>query len=101
MLKRKAKQTLSLDVDPSLLSPDQIRLLNALYHSIYQSVIADNEREFFNGSAESMKMCASLIKQANYGKKGDTIPHSQQALEYSLEILREYLDASKLVTYDH
>ena len=101
MLKQKAKKTLSLNIDASLLSSEQVRLLNALYHSIYQTVIADDEKEFFVGSTESMKMCASLIKQANYGKKGDQIPHSQQALEYSLEILREYLDASNLITYDH
>ena len=94
------QQTISLKIDTTSLSPDQIRLLNALYHSIYHTVVAQNEEEFFNGSAESMRMCASLIKQSSFGQKRD-IPYSQQALEYSLEILREYIDASKLVTYDH
>ena len=100
MLKQKSKQTITLEVDTTRLSSDQARLLKALYHSIYQTVIAGDEEEYFTGSAESMRMCAALIKQSNFGQQGD-IPHCEQALEYSLEILREYIDASKLITYDH
>ena len=100
MFKQKNHQTISLKIDTKSLSPDQIRLLNALFHSIYQTVIAKNENEYFTGSAESLRMCAALIKQSNFGLNRD-IPYSQQALEYSLEILQEYLDASKLITYDH
>ena len=100
MFKQKNHQTISLKIDTKSLSPDQIRLLNALYHSIYQTVIAKNEQEYFTESAESLRMCAALIKQSNFGLDQD-IPYSQQALEYSLEILQEYLDASKLITYDH
>ena len=100
MLKQKGKQTISLEIDGALLSPDQMRLLNSLYHSIYQTVVARDEEEYFTGSAESMRMCAALVKQSNFGKN-QSIPHSQQALEYSLEILREYIDTSKLITYDH
>ena len=100
MLKEKNQQTIALQIDASALSPDQIRLLNSLYHAIYQTVVAKSEREYFAGSAESLRMCAALIKQANFGQNRDT-PHSQQALEYSLETLQEYIDASILITYDH
>ena len=100
MLKQKSKQIISLEIDTTFLSPDQIRLLNALYHTIYQTVIAGNEEEYFTGSAEAMRMCAALIKQSNFGSNRD-IPYSRQALEYSLEILKEYIDASKVVIYDH
>ena len=100
MLKQKNLKTISLKIDTSSLSPDQIRLLNSLYHSIYQTIMANDEEGFFEGSAESMRMCAALIRQSNFGRNRD-IPYSQQALEYSLEILREYIDDSKLITYDH
>ena len=96
----KSRETICLEIDPDLLSSGQVRLLNTVCHSLYQAMITESEGEYFDGSAEALRMCASLIKQANFGQK-KTIPYSDQALEYSLEILRDYISASKLVTYDN
>ena len=49
-------------------------------------------------------MCASIIKQARFTEqlKGkDNIPYAQQALEYSMDVLNEYITNAKVVSYDN
>jgi hypothetical protein len=69
-----------------------------------QTQVTENEEEYFEGSAEFMRMCAALIKQAHFTenlKDASNIPYAQQALEYSMDILQEYVTSSKVVTYDN
>ena len=59
---------------------------------------------FFNGSADLLRMCAALIKQANFTEKLkgiDGIPYANQALEYSIDVLQEQIANAKVVTYDN
>lgn len=95
---------ITLEIDGSELTPHQLRLIRSLNTMLAHVMQTDNEEEYFEGSAEFMRMCAALIKQARFTehlKDQSNIPYAQQALEYSMDVLQEYVTASKVVTYDN
>ncbi len=97
-------QVIKIEIDGSDLTPQQIRLIKSLNTMLAHVMVTDNEEEYFEGSAEFMRMCASLIKQAHFTEKLkgiDNVPYAQQALEYSMDVLHEYVTNSKVVTYDN
>ncbi len=95
---------IKIEIDRNDFSPQQIRLIRSLNTMLAHVMVTDNEEEYFEGSAEFMRMCAALIKQAHFSEhlKGvDNISYAQQALEYSMDVLQEYVSSSKVVTYDN
>ncbi|MCK5072628.1 MAG: hypothetical protein KAQ98_04325 [Bacteriovoracaceae bacterium] len=95
---------LTLKVDTEELTSAQIRLIKTLHSMILHVVTTDKESEFFDGSADLLRMCAALIKQSNFTEKLKTqngIPYADQALEYSMDILTEHMTNAKVVTYDN
>ena len=95
---------IKIEIDGSELTPQQVRLIKSLNTMLSHVLLTENEEEYFEGSAEFMRMCASLIKQARFTeelKDQSNIPYAQQALEYSVDVLQEYVTASKVVTYDN
>ncbi|MGZ3790356.1 MAG: hypothetical protein ACXVLQ_17625 [Bacteriovorax sp.] len=93
-----------IEIDGSELTPNQVRLIRSLNTMLAHVLLTENEEEYFEGSAEFMRMCAALIKQAHFTenlKDINNIPYAQQALEYSMDILQEYVTNSKVVTYDN
>ena len=93
-----------IEIDGSELTPQQLRLIKSLNTMLTHVLLTENEEEYFEGSAEFMRMCAALIKQARFTeelKDQSDIPYAQQALEYSVDVLQEYVTASKVVTYDN
>lgn len=95
---------IKIEIDGSELTPQQMRLIKSLNTMITHVLLTENEEEYFEGSAEFMRMCAALIKQARFTeelKDQSNIPYAQQALEYSVDVLQEYVTASKVVTYDN
>lgn len=98
----KNKNMINISVDASELSATQVRLLKSLNAMIKHVVTTDSESEFFDGSAECMRICASLIKQAKFIEafKAEEIPYAEQALEYSIDILQEQMSAHKVISYD-
>jgi hypothetical protein len=97
-------KTVQIEFDASELNPQQLRLIKSLNTMITHVLLTENEEEYFEGSAEFMRMCASLIKQARFTeqlKDQTNVPYTQQALEYSVDVLQEYVTASKVVTYDN
>jgi hypothetical protein len=97
-------KTVQIEFDASELNPQQLRLIKSLNTMITHVLLTENEEEYFEGSAEFMRMCASLIKQARFTeqlKDQTNVPYAQQALEYSVDVLQEYVTASKVVTYDN
>ncbi|MBH46967.1 MAG: hypothetical protein CME71_02225 [Halobacteriovorax sp.] len=97
------KNLVNISVDASELSPTQIRLLKSLNAMIKHVMTTDSESDFFDGSAECMRICASLIKQARFIEafKAEDIPYAEQALEYSIDILQEQMSAQKVVSWDN
>jgi len=97
-------QTIKIEIDGSELSANQVRLIRSLNTMLAHVLLTGNEEEYFEGSAEFMRMCAALIKQAHFTenlKDVNNIPYAQQALEYSIDVLQEYVTNSKVVTYDN
>lgn len=98
------ERMIRIEIDGSELTPNQIRLIRSLNTMLAHVMLTENEEEYFEGSAEFMRMCAALIKQAHFTenlKDASNIPYAQQALEYSMDILQEYVTASKVITYDN
>jgi hypothetical protein len=93
-----------IEIDGSELTPNQVRLIRSLNTMLAHVMLTENEDEYFEGSAEFMRMCAALIKQARFTenlKDTSNIPYAQQALEYSMDVLQEYVTNAKVVTYDN
>ena len=98
------ERMIRIEIDGSELTPNQVRLIRSLNTMLAHVMLTENEEEYFEGSAEFMRMCAALIKQAHFTenlKDSSNIPYAQQALEYSMDILQEYMTASKVITYDN
>ncbi|MFW5887363.1 MAG: hypothetical protein ACOCUH_01055 [Bacteriovoracia bacterium] len=97
------QEKLTIDIDLDQLSPAQIRLIKSLNTMLAHILTTDQEGEFFEGSAEFMRMCASIIKQANFADnlKMNGIPYAEQALEYSMDSVNEYISKRNVVTYDN
>lgn len=96
--------TVKIELDAAELTPAQIRLIKSINSMLHHVLVTENEEEYFEGSAEFMRMCAALIKQAKFTdelKGPDNIPYAQQALEYSMDVLNEYITNAKVVTYDN
>ncbi len=98
------KKSEMIEFDASELTPAQKRLVRSLNIVLKEILTTSDEGKFFDGSAEFMRMCASLIQQTKFSnelKEGSEIPYANQALEYSVEILHEHIAMSKVVTYDN
>lgn len=99
----KNKEKVFIEIDTTELSSAQIRAIKTLNHMLTHVLTTVEEGEYFDGSAETMRICASLIKQAKFIQafQGDDIPYSQQALEYSIDVLQEHMTKARIVTYDN
>lgn len=98
------KERVFIELDTAELTQAQIRLIKSVNMMLQHVLVTDDEEEFFSGSAEFMRMCASIIKKAHFAEdlKGiDNIPYAQQALEYSMDILQDHITSSSVVNYDN
>lgn len=104
MATAKNNTILNLQIDTSELTPTQVRLIKSLNSLLLGVVTTDNEAEYFDDSAEAMRLCASLIQQSHFTQQFNSdkaIPYADQALEYSIDVLQEQVSSSKVVTYDN
>ena len=86
------------------LSPSQIRLIRSLNIILNHILSTPDENEFFEGSAEMMQICASLIKQSNFAAivdKKSKIPYAKQAIEYAIDLLQEQIQNTSFTKYDN
>ena len=98
------REKIFIEIDTNELTHSQVRLIKTVNTMLQHVLITDDEEEFFNGSAEFMRMCASIIKKAHFAEdlKGiDNIPYAQQALEYSMDVLQEHITSSSVINYDN
>ena len=103
MVTRKRKNK-TLEIETEGLDQEQIRLLKSLNCLLQYVVKTQNESEFFSGSAEALRICASLIKRSQFIEglhRADNVPYAEQALEYSIDVLQEYISTSKVIQYDN
>lgn len=100
----KSKKMNVIKIDTDELTQAQIRSIRSMNAMLTHILTTDDESEFFDGSAEFMRICASLIKQSHFNeviKEADGIPYAEQALEYSIDVLQEHINSSNVVTYDN
>ncbi len=98
------EKNLNFSFNTEELSPAQIRLLKTLMSHLMNTITTDEEAEFFEGSAEIMKICAALIQNSNFTerfKKISKVPYAEQALEYSVDLLQEHMQNSRVNNYDN
>lgn len=97
------KEKLFIEVDASELTPAQVRIMKTLNTLVSHVLTTENETEYFDGSAEVMRMCASLIKQARFidEEKLASIPYAEQALEFSVDVLQDHITNMKVTNYDN
>ncbi len=101
---QKASDKVKIEIDTKEMTPQQIRLLRTLNTLMVHVLHAEDEEQYFEGSAELIRVAASLITQAKFNeetKKHTSIPYAQQVLEYSMDILSEYMEDQKVVAYDN
>lgn len=94
---------LNITIDINELNDSQVRLIKTM-NSMFSNIMkTSSEAEFFDTSAEMMRICASIIKQSDFAKdlKMNGIPYAEQALEYSMDIVAEQMINNKIVTYDN
>lgn len=91
------------EIEISTLNAVQKRHLIRLVKLLIHTMESQNEADFINGSAESMRLCAALIKNANFPQNADnqSIPYGDQAIEFSLEKLEEQIQSQKIVSYEN
>lgn len=96
--------TVKIEIDTQDLSTQQVRLLRSINTMMLHVLKAEDEEQYFEGSAELLRMCAALVSQAHFNessKNHTSIPYSQQALEYAMDIVVEYIEKQKVVSYDN
>ena len=101
---KQERQKLIIEVDTAKMTEAQIRLIKTLTSTLPEVILTHEESVFFEESAEFMRMCASLIQQSRFAeglKTVNEIPYAEQALEYSIDILQEHMEKSKVVNYDN
>ena len=91
----KENQKPKIEIDTSKLRPSQIRLLKNLNEMLTHVITTKDEADFFDGSAEFMKIFAELVKGARFSSEREqfeNIPYSQQVLEYAMDQLTESME---------
>lgn len=92
------KENLLLEIDTSELSPGQVRLIRTYYSTLLHVLKTDEEKGYFEGAADLLRLTAALIREAPYAAYSE---ESQQALEYALENLQERIQVAKVDIYDN
>ena len=102
--KKENSNTMVTEIDTSSLSTEKIRLVKAVISEMSETINSDCESRFFNHSAELMRLCAAIIQSSKFvevHQENSEIPFHEQAIEYSIDILQEYLNENKVKHYDN
>lgn len=92
---------ITIDIDTSELTPAQLRAIKTINMLMAHIVTTQEEAEYFDATAEVMRICASLVKQSQFCMSNTKIPYGDQALEFAIESLAELMESSSVVKYDN
>lgn len=92
-LHTKKENDLLIKFDTTQLTPTQARLIKTVNALMAHIVSADEEAELFEGSAEILTKVSELIHSSHFAQSHKELNYAEQALEYSIDFLRENLDA--------
>ena len=100
----KNDKMIKLEINAEDLLPHQVRLIKSMNAMLVQVLNAEDEEKYFEGSAELMRLSAAIIKEAQFTERlmiKDNIPYAEQALEYSMDVLSDYVSKARVVNYDN
>ncbi|MBF0298714.1 MAG: hypothetical protein HQK51_08340 [Oligoflexia bacterium] len=108
---------LNLSINTKGLNEAQIRVIRMVNSVLLELLSSNNEAQFFEKSAELMRLSAITIKQSNFNNlnseqsvighslDGPKIPYAEQAIEFSIDNLFEIFSginlSNKLVNFDN
>ena len=101
IFKKDQKNNMEIELDTSNLSQEKVRLIKTIISEMTKTLTSDNEKKFFTHSAEFMRLCACVIQKSRFVQVNESvssIPFNQQAIEYSIDVLQEYLEQEKVVS---
>lgn len=103
IIKPSGQQKISIEIDTTEMTASQVRMIKTLNALLSHALVTESESEYFETSSEVMRLCASIIKQANFieDMKNMGIPYAEQVLEYSMDVLHEHMANSKVISYDN
>ena len=83
---------------------DCTRLIKSLELIASQLVQSKNENDFFEDSAELLRICAVLVFNAQFAKEKEeitAIPYARQAIEYAVDHLFDLMIQDRINQYDN
>lgn len=91
-LQPKKELDLIIKFDTAQLSPKQAKLIKTVNALMAHIVSADEESELFEGSAELLIKMSELIHHSHFAQTHKELNYAEQAMEYSMDCLRENLE---------
>ncbi|MCF8057743.1 MAG: hypothetical protein K9K67_00495 [Bacteriovoracaceae bacterium] len=103
IIKPANQKKMFIEIDTTEMTAAQIRMVKTLNSLMNHVLVTESEGEYFESAAEVMRICASLIKQANFttDMKANNVPYAEQVLEYSIDMLQDHMSQAKVVSYDN
>ena len=98
------QKKLTIDFDTTELNPQQIRLIQSICSMLNHVFTTDDECDYFDGSADLMKLVAGVIKQSNFStefNKDTDIAYADQALEFCMDMVSDHLQGSAFLRHDN
>ena len=102
-MKETTQEQININIPTEGATEAQARLVKRLTLMAAHVLKTESEEEYFEGSAEMMRLCAALIRTARFKKfsTASGIPYHIQALEYAMDVLNEEIEASKTLGLDN
>jgi hypothetical protein len=103
IIKPANQKKMFIEIDTTEMTSAQMRMVKTLNSLMNHVLVTESEGEYFDNAAEVMRICASLIKQANFttDMKANNVPYAEQVLEYSIDLLQDHMSQAKVVSYDN
>jgi hypothetical protein len=98
------QKSLNVEFDTTELNDKQIRLVKSICSMLNHVLTTDDECDYFDGSADLMKMVAGAVKQANFtteAHSNNSIPYAEQALEFCMDMVADQMHGDGIIRHDN
>lgn len=95
-----ANKNLNLAIDTTELNELQVRLIKRVVSMLDHTMHTDEEADYFESSAELLRIVAQAVKFANFTKGHKEIEFGEQALQYCVDRLADQIYEDTLVKHD-
>ena len=103
-LSKKNEEITTFEIHHSGLAPEQLRLTKSIITELITMMETNKEAQFFDSSSDLMRLIATAIEFSSFvdfQSSASKIPFSAQALEYSIDVLSDYIESNKHIQYDN